>query len=323
MGYPTTSELMTAIVEKGFYDSVAAAANERIYPSIAMTIPQDKLVANYVSFGSVPEPTQLSGKSGAKLRESKELKDYKLTITLLEWEDTIDLPRVVLESNPAVGGQKAGQMGAKTNVFFDKRMFVQFGLNPNSYDTAAFFSTTHAESGSNQINTQSTNIAAASSPFTPTAAELETSLTSLFAGLKGLTDDQGTPVNEGVSRFTALIHPQFEWVFRQVTDPTMSAQSVDSSGATGKFRGLVDVKVSAFCTADGTTAGTVDRFYLVANNVATKPIALFTQVPWAVKTNIGTDSDAWNFDHLCLITGYSIWEIGPWDWKTIFRQVYT
>ncbi|HKB07905.1 MAG TPA: hypothetical protein VKF61_06490 [Candidatus Polarisedimenticolia bacterium] len=327
MGYPINPEILQSIVQKGFYDGVAAAENERLFPRICMDQTQKELTELDVSFGSVPEPTQFSGKSAAKLREYKELKDYKLTCTLVEWEDSVDMPRIVLQSNPEQGARIASNLGQKVSVFYDKRLLQQMANNPNSYDAQAWFSTTHNESGSNQINTASTNIAATATPFTPTGTELETSLTAMLAGLKNLTDDQGTPVNEGVSTFTAIIPPDFEWIFKTVLDPKMAGQAVDASGVTGRFRGIVNYVVSAYCTSTGSVGGTVDRFYVVANNTMFKPATLRRledQQQWDIKTNIGAASaaDPWNHG-LAMFTGYCPFEIFPWDWKTIFRQVYT
>src|SRR5262245_40163397 len=260
MGYPINPEILQSIVQKGFYDGVAAAENERLFPRICMDQTQKELTELDVSFGSVPEPTQFSGKSAAKLREYKELKDYKLTCTLVEWEDSVDMPRIVLQSNPEQGARISSNLGQKVIVFYDKRLLQQMANNPNSYDAQAWFSTTHNESGSNQINTASTNIAATATPFTPTGTELETSLTAMLAGLTNLNDHQGTPANEGVSTFTAIIPPDFEWIFKTVLDPKMAGQAVDASGVTGRFRGIVNYVVSAYCTSTGSVGGTVDRF---------------------------------------------------------------
>ena len=149
----------------------------------------------------------------------------------------------------------------------------------------------------------------------PTAAELEAALITDMVALRDFTDDQGRPVNEGAAGFDILIPPEFEWIYKQVLDPTLSQQSYDSSGITGRFRGMFNMKVSAYVAGD--------RHYIFARNRVRKALGFYVKTDWDYFSNIGTESDAWRLGRQAVFTGYARFEFQPRDWKVTVRHVYT
>src|SRR5712672_1810380 len=94
-------EMTKRIVMDSFYKEIAAAQNERIYPQISEEVPQDVTSVTRPGFGSVPKPTQISGSTGGtNAAQSKSIKDYQFTTTVVEWDLTVDLPRSTVEDLP-------------------------------------------------------------------------------------------------------------------------------------------------------------------------------------------------------------------------------
>jgi len=323
MPFPQNTALVDSIVRKAMYDQVAAAQNQRFYPRISEEVPQPTTTTTYTTFGAVPEPNQLTGSIvGGGSRRATALNDYTHTNTILEWEQTVPMYRSVLEDNPGEAERIGRQMGQKFTVHLDKQAAVALTSTAAlGYDGIALYSASHAETGASQSNTDSDSIVLLSDP---TAAELETALTNQIAVMRNFTDDQGTPVNEGVTRFHALIPPIYEAVFDTVTNPNMSAQAIDSSGGTGVFRGKVTYTVSAYATDDGLTSGTADRYFLFAEGAFMKALRYYTKTPLDLSSNVGDNSsDTWRTQQLALFTSYSRWNFGVGDWKSTTRQVFT
>ena len=318
MAWPANPEVLQGIAKTSFYGSLAAEEANRLYTKseLCMPIEQGDLTVTYTSFGNVPEPRLMSPTvAGGGSRQAKDMKDYKLVGTVAEFELTVTRPRAVVETNPGEIPRVTQQMAEKAALFMDRR-FVATALPSSTvgYDGVSLYNDAHPESGTNQDN----NLTSAAATGTkPTAAELEADLDLELLSLKGFTDDQGTPVNDGVSRYTVIVPLQFEYLYKSVLTPT-KAQSpgLDISGGTGRYRGMVDVYASAF-------VATQDRHYLVAQKGGTAPVALLKNKDWEFKTNIGTDSDLWNYSQTALFYAYARWEFIPWDWKTTLIQVWT
>ncbi len=323
MPFTQNSALVDSIVRKAMYDQVASAMNDRFYPQIAEETPQATTTTTYTTFGSVPEPNQLTGSIiGGGSRRATVLNDYTHTNTLLEWEQNVPVAGTVLEDNPGEAERIGRQIGQKATVFLDKQAAVALtSTSALGYDGIALYSASHAETGSSQSNTDSDSIVLLTDP---TAAELETALTNQIAAMRGFTDDQGTPVNEGVTRFLALIPPGYEAVFDTITNPNMSSQAIDSSGGTGVFRGKVRYIVSAYVSDDGLPTGTKDRFFLFAEGSFMKALRYYTKTALDVSSNFGDNSsDSWRTQRLAIFASYARWNFGVGDWKSTHRQVFT
>lgn len=308
MGYPQNPEILQGIYRADFMEGFVSGQGHRYYSKLSKDMPQDKTTVIYTAFGSVPEPRQLSGFQAGGIRQSKELKDYKLTVTVQEYEVTVDMPRSVAEDNPQDAGVMVGELGGKASFAYDRQFIACLTSSTLlGYDGVVLYSASHAETGSNQTNVDT-------SAGTPTGAQIETALSSNLGALLAFTDDQLTPVNEGVTHFTILVNPLQYFTYLSVLDPNMSQQAIDSSGGTGKFRGLFTIIPSALVTT---------KYHYVFADGGPSAVGFFHKTAWDMKSNMYTDSDDWNRGQMAYFTGYARHSFYPWQWKSTARYIFT
>lgn len=314
MNWPLNPEVLQGIARTSFYGTLGAADQERIYPKITQSVDQQDLTVTYTSFGEAPEPRQLSGSvASTGERQAHGVKDYKLVGTVVEWEQTVEIPRSVIETNTPEVSRKMSQMARKASIFLDRRLVgTALSASTAGYDGVSLYNDAHPESGSNQDNNFTPTAATGTKP---TVAELEAEIELEIAALKGFTDDKGTPVNEGVMSYTILVPLSFEYLYRSVLEPLKGqAPGLDISGATGRFRGMFTVIASSFITAD--------RHYIFCNRPDTSAVAYLKNKDYEFVTNIGTDSDMWRFKQVAVFSSYARMEFVPWDWKVTARAVW-
>lgn len=314
MGYPTNPNLLRRINRDSFFEELDMASAERIYPAISERVEQETSSVIRVGMGGVPKPTQIGGSTaGTSAAIAKQMKDYQQTTTVVPWDLTVDMPREMVEDLPEEVARLGREHGNSASAFFDERAIAQLdSTTALGYDGVALYSTVHPESGTNQDNAKTSPAATGTKP---TAAELEVQLEVNLPALRLFTDDQGHFVNEGVKKFTILIPPDYEWIYNLVLNPNLSQQAIDSSGVTGKFRGMFDIVVSGYVPAT--------RHYIFAQNRIKKALGYYVKTPWNYFSNIGTESDAWNFNHTALFTGYARFEFLPRAWNTTLRHVWS
>lgn len=316
MSNPINAEILQGIVRTSFYESLSAGEAGLLWPKYCKVVTQEELTTTYTSFGAVPEPRQMSGTvASTGQRQVKELKDYKLVGTVVEFESTVEIPRAVAETNEGEVRRKVEELAAKCAMFLDKRMIgTALPASTAGYDGLSLYNDAHLETGAAQDNNLTS---AAATGTVPTAAELEADLTTEITSLKGFTDDQGTPVNANLQGYRIICPIGFEYLYKSVLEP-LKGQSpgLDVSGGTGRFRGLFEVDASPYVAS-------TDRHYLFAKRPGYYPLALLKNKDWEIKTNIGTDADSWNMGLKALIMAYGRFEIYPWDWKGTVRQVWT
>lgn len=313
------AEVLQSIAHNAFYGELLRQEELRVYPKLCELIDQDDLTTTYTSFGSTPEPRQLSGSvaSGGQ-RHFKRVRDYKITGTVVEWEQTVEIDRAVIETNPNEVPRRMREMAAKASIFMDRR-FVGTILPASTagYDGVGIYSASHPESGTNQDNDDTS---AAATGTKPSAAELESHLDTELGTLCGFTDDEGTPVNAGVQSFFILVPKTFRYLYKTVLEPATNQErgGLDSSGGSGRFRGMFQVLGSPF-------VATEDRHYIFTNEGGggRKAVALLKNKDFEFVTNIGTDSDRWRHDQKAVFSSYARFEFIPWDWKCTYRQVWT
>lgn len=318
MGYPQHPELTRRIVNDAFYAEIEAAQQERIYPLIAEEVQQDVVTVIRPSMGAVPKPTLLSGdKSGGSGARTVQMKDYKFTTTVNEWNWGVDEPRSVAEDLPEEMARIARNGGAGATVFFDERAVNQLDSTTTfGYDERNLYSTDHPEAKDVQggaFASQDNAKTGATDPLQ--ASDIEDSLETTLQAIRNFRDDQARPVNEGVTRFTILIPPHLEWAYQGILNPTRSLQAIDKSGGTGKFRGMFDVKVSAYVPTK--------THYVFAQGRTKRAMGFYIKTPWTFNSNIGTEQDSWVLSRRAIMVGYSRWEMLPLDWKTTCRYVHT
>ena len=323
MGFPINSETYSAIkhgIADSFYGTIIAEEQEYTYNRLCKPIEQDDLTTTYTAWGGVPEPramsTALTGATAAGGgRMAKQLMDYKITGSVVEWEQTIEIPRSVVETQPGLAAEKAAEMARKAMLYMERR-FVGTILDAATlgYDGDALYSTSHTESGASQDNADTS---AAATGTKPTAAELETQLDLNVALVKAFTDDASTPVNATVKQFEMIVPLAFETLYNIVLGASNTASpGLDVSGGTGRFKGMFNITASPFVSA-------ADRHFIFCKRPGYYAVALLKNKDWEVVDNINTDSDAWRLNQTALIHSYARFEFIPWDWKGTIRQVWT
>jgi hypothetical protein len=322
MAWPQNAAVNSDILQDDFFSSVERAANSRFYPRLSAAKTVSEITTTFPSFGSVPEIRQLSGITGGGPRTAAVLKDWQVAATVYEWEQTVYFRRLIAQSKLESVRAKTSQLASKAMKGMD-RVLCQALVSSTApgYDGVALLSAAHPESGTNQSNlTTGANIA---TNYVPTGAEAEAMLNSAVGLMKQVQDDQGTPVNEGVTRFILLVPPPMEFPFRGILDPALSQQAIDSSGATGKYRGMIEVISSAYCSSTGLPSGTQDRVFLFAADADENALARVTLADWQFNTNIGNDSsDDWQKGE-GFIRSWAAFAYIPWQWQAVQCHIVT
>lgn len=320
--WPINSNVNSDILQSDFFDSVERAQQNRFHPRLSTPKTVSEITTSFPSFGAVPEIRQMSGVSGGGPRQAVALKDWTVSATMYEYEQTVPIRRLVAESKPDAVRAKTAQIAQKAMKGMDRTLCQALVSSNAGYDGVSLTNTAHPESGASQSNlVTGANITLPAM----TAAEAEAALVSAIPALKAFQDDQGTPVNEGVSRFIVLCPLQFEIAMKLVVDPSLSNQAIDSSGVTGRFRGQVEVIGSAYATTTGLTSGTVDRFWVFPVDVDSGggALALATLADWQFNTNIGNDnSDDWNKGEGYL-RSWAAFAYVPWNWHSVMCHILT
>ncbi len=313
---PLNAEVLQGIARTSFYGQITSMESRLVHPKLTTPITQEDLTVTYTAFGEVPEPRQLSGSvASTGQRKAHGLGDFKLVGTVVEWEQTVEVPRSVIETNSSEIERITSSMARKAMIYMDRRFVADIlPASTAGYDTVSLYNDSHLESGTAQDN----NVTSAAGTGTaPTATELEAQLDIEVAALEGFTDDKGTPVNIGVEGYTILVPTAFRALYAGAVEPLkQQSPGLDVSGGTGRWRGLFTILSSPFIA-------TADRHYTFADNPDTKAVALLKNKDFEFVTNIGTDSDKWRLDQMAVFSSYARWEFIPWDWKVTMRQVWT
>ena len=309
--YPQNPELIQGIYRSSFFDNVLAGGAMRYYSKLSKTVPQTTETVTYTSFGSVPEPVQLSGTAAtAGAAPVKVLKDYKLAVTVQPYTVKIGMPRSVAEDNPADAQGRIAKMGEKASFYYDRAFNACLASSTLlGYDGKVLYSTTHGESGASQDNAKTAGLGALDN-----VADWTTALTTCTSALLKFVDDQGTYTNDGATRFTLLCNAGEYLAANLTVNPSFGMNPADSSGSTGMFRGMFDIISSGIVPAQ--------TFYIFVNGFE-PAVGFFNHTDWDLKSNMYTASDLWNDSHEARFTGYARFAFYPWQWKSTIRFVST
>jgi len=309
--YPQNAEILQGLYRTSFFDTFGSQQTQRYYSKLSKDIPQEATTVTYTSFGSVPEPAQLTGTAAtAGIPRAKPLNDYKLVSTVQEYKVTVPMARSVAEDNPADAQGLVSKLGVKASYFYDRAFCAVLASSTLlGYDGKVLYSTTHGESGSSQDNAKT----AALGPL-DNVADWTTLLTTSMNALLKFTDDQGTFVNDGATRFTILCNAGEYLACNLTVNPTFAQAPADSSGATGMFRGMFDIIPSGIVPAQ--TA------YIFING-SDPAVGFFHKTDWDITSNMYTDSDLWKQHNTAMFTGYARFAFYPWQWKSTIQYVST
>lgn len=193
-------------------DIALDAAQDVSFPNaIGLMVDSNEETEYYTHFGAVPQMT-IRGEGG---RNAKRPKLYDWSIKNEKYSASIDIPLDWLRRDKTSKVQQRINELALTPYDHWQALtttLLEAGPSTVCYDGQYFFDTDHAESGSNQSNDIEVDIDTLPIPTdrqgTVTAPGVETMRYAIFAGIKqlySLTDDQGRPMNQGVTRFAVHV----------------------------------------------------------------------------------------------------------------------
>jgi len=144
-------------------------------------------------------------------------------------------------------------------LFFDLLLNGEVDL---AYDGQPFFDTAHAESGVNQ-----SNIVTGTSGGPYTLAQFKADFTTARARLRGFTDDQGEPINDGSDLKLRIVAPE---QLETIIDELLEATTIENN--TNVLKGAATKTISSRLDSS-------DDWYLAAESGTLKPFIMQTRQP--------------------------------------------
>jgi len=180
--------------------------------------------ANEEKYGWLGEVPQL--REWLDERQLSGLQDFDFTIPNRDYESTLKVDRNTRDDDQlgAINIRISDlAKRAKTHprkLFFDLILAGEVDL---AYDGVPFFSASHPESGVNQ-----SNIVTGTSGGPYTTAQFAADFTTARARLRGFTDDQGEPINDGSDLNMRVVIPeQLETVADEILEATLISNNTN------------------------------------------------------------------------------------------------
>lgn len=175
-------ETFRAMFEENFE---AAAGQEMFLTNLAMRVPSDGEQNTYTWFGTVPVMQDVT--HGTVNLEG--LNRYNFTIENLEFQNAIEVERVVMERDRlGLIRPRINQLSLEAARHPAQLLMDLFETPGNAYDATAFFSNTRTIGASANID----NILAGSGT---SVANFQTDLGTARGQMRDFQDDQGRPMN--------------------------------------------------------------------------------------------------------------------------------
>lgn len=170
--------------------------------AVTTDVPSDQPFEIHKGLNGVPAMAKWAGE-----RRRQALKELSLTVLNDKYESTItvDIDDLRRDKTGMIQ-RRIGEMGAKAATLPQRIFTTLLEANGNGYDGAAFFADTHLHGG-----TIDNNLAgSASTPATPTSAEMSAAILAAIQAQLAFQDDRGDPVNEDANSF-AIVVPAKYW----------------------------------------------------------------------------------------------------------------
>lgn len=296
-----------------FFEEMEAASGvnwvSRVSPPTPFSSNQES--ETYVWLGLVPAMREWIGG-----RQPKGFRENGITIENLHFEATIEFLKKELRRD------KTGQVRMRIGELVERSMshwasllttLIINGTTGLGYDGVAFFSNSHAESGSNQDNlfvAGDISELTVGTPANPTATELASAFLKVIEKFYGFTDEHGEPRNEGANQFLAMVPINMLGHARVAVNSNLLAVSGGGTADNPLLRsdfGL-DVVGNPRLTA-------TDEFYVFRADARTKPLITQQETgtePFLKALAEGSDYEFQNDAHLYSIdtwrnVGYGMW----------------
>lgn len=195
----------------GLFDSIYEQSISGVWASrVGMLVPSDSAAETYGWLGA---PAQLEELKGDITEE--QLAQFNYTLRNVEYAKSIKFAEKDMRRD------KIGQIQARLGDFAMKAAShwnvlgsTLISSNGNSYDGTTFFSATHAESGTNQVN-ELTNAHVSALDITtaasPTADEAAKAIVGVLGKFYELTDNKGDEINGEARSFLIMVHTAAQW----------------------------------------------------------------------------------------------------------------
>jgi hypothetical protein len=164
---------------------------------IATTINTDQPSEILKWLEGAPAMTKFTGE-----RDAKSLKDFGLTIVSDKFTSTLefDIDDVRRDKTGQIN-RRVQELGGKAATLPERLLTSLITANPNGFDGAAFFATSHNHGGTCDNDKSFTTVA----PDTPTTAEMSAAILQGVQAMYAVTDDQGEPANEEAMAFEIMV----------------------------------------------------------------------------------------------------------------------
>jgi phage major head subunit gpT-like protein len=306
-----------------FQQHYEGALNKGFAAQIGMPMPSDAASEVYGWLGASPSLEELKGENIAL----DGLKEFTYTLLNKEYAKGMlyrdkDLRRDKLGQITA----RIGEMAQKAAEHWDSLITTLITTNGNGYDGVSFFSGTHAESGTNQVNlvTNSTHSAYGLNVGTataPTISEMASALPNLLGHFHTFTDDKGDPINGSAREFVALVGtvPMFAALNGALT----SVNVTDSNGMkTNPVQGFVGdgYKVKAILTPRLSTV--TDSIMLFRADSLVKPFILQEEVPLDPQST-DKNSDEYKKYRRYIFSIYTSRAAGYGRWQSALKATFS
>lgn len=297
-----------------FQQMYDGALNAAWSSSVAMKIGSDSETEDYGWLGAAPSLTELKGEAFAE----EGFKQFAYALKNKEYARSILLRDKDLRRDRL--GQlmpRVQEMAQKAAEHWDTLTASAITTNGNAYDGVAFFATTHAESGSNQVNALSAshitdlNVSTAASP---TIAEMAAILPQALGWFHTYTDDKGDPINGNARNFTIICGtvPIYAAINGALTVDNLT------SGASNPVRGFLGngYKVTALLTPRLSASTTA--FWLFNTDSVVKPFIHQEEVPISPEMTSET-SDEWVKYRRRIFSIYTSRAVGYGRWQSAIQ----
>jgi hypothetical protein len=248
-------------------------------PGVGNLITSDMASETYGWLGAAPSLEELKGDM-----TEEQLAKFTYTLRNVEYAKSLkfaekDLRRDKLGQIQMRVGEMAQKAQDHWNTLVSNLIANGDQSGYTSYDGQTFFSTTHNESGSNQVNNVTSSHVASLDVTTataPTADEAAKALTGVLGKFYEFTDDKGDPINGSARDFLVMVPTAELWApFNHAIygQQLTSGESNRVQGLTGRNGINLDLVLNPRLKANTT------NFWVFRRDSVVKPFILQEEVP--------------------------------------------
>lgn len=243
--------------------------------SVGNLITSDLASETYGWLGAAPRLEELKGDM-----TEEQLAKFSYTLRNVEYAKTLKFAEKDMRRDKL--GQiemRVGEMAQKSADHWNLLSSTLITANGNAYDGVAYFATSHAESGSNQVNALTNSHVSALNVTTaaaPTANEMADALVGVLGKFYELTDDKGDPINGTAKSFLVMCPTAQIWA---ATQHAVSSDRL-SSGEANRVLGLTQAEgLTIRVVLNPRLSSVTDKFWVFRTDGIVKPFILQEEVP--------------------------------------------